>query len=547
MASSIARVLVSRTVGFEKLRPSYDMILENEEREQKLLLKKKQEKEQHANSIHTKKKLLAEAVASSASKTAVGGNKNKKSSSGGSSSTPEKKNDGALDTMTLERKGRSLLLQSTSFPHANEVFDGDSPQTLHRLTKLRLLQESQIEPCMQGVELENWEDGIDWEGADSGDDVDDNDHHQGSNKIEEGDTTKTKTRDSASMEVDQVNTINDIGTTTEKINVPNEDCTEDFIPPVPMGGYSKRPKRMMLRHPHYDDPIQLLYEPRNPRLEALDLSSAVDWHGACSDSDDDEEEESVHVPLILHSSIAGQSVATLLAPNPMSRPLPFDSHPNYLQRYEREIASEITSTADLAKQPGGFGENEALEKYKEARQRKREQMAKDKQSRVTEVMSALSLTGTGRRITSSLMGPGGAERTGRPNRHALGSSIHDSEYVEQLELVHNHSLVKPALTKSEYRQFHRPRLPLLVVDPSRPWQFQAENNRGGRRGGMANSATAIAADGSTIVGSYHAMISAGAKGQSKIRNEVRTLPGCPTCPCLDCVGQCLNSSGPMSK
>ena len=38
-------------------------------------------------------------------------------------------------------------------------------------------------------------------------------------------------------------------------------------------------------------------------------------------------------------------------------------------------------------------------------------MAKDKQSRVTEVMSALSLTGTGRRITSSLMGPGG--RRGR--------------------------------------------------------------------------------------------------------------------------------------
>ena len=38
--------------------------------------------------------------------------------------------------------------------------------------------------------------------------------------------------------------------------------------------------------------------------------------------------------------------------------------------------------------------------------------------------------------------------------------------------------------------------------------------------GVAGGA-AMAADGSTIVGSYHAMVSAGAKGQSKIRNEVR--------------------------
>jgi hypothetical protein len=391
---------------------------------------------------------------------------------------------------------------------------------------MREWQERHIEPCMQGVALENWEDGIDWEGGvDSSDDeVDDIAHHgrnkEGGNAIGKG--------SSAAMEVDQDSANND-GATTKAVNVPNEDCTEDFIPPVPFGGHTKRPKRMVLRLPHYEDPMQLLYEPRNPRLEALDLSTAVNWQGAYSDSDDynSSDEESVHVPLILHSSIAGQSVATLLAPNPMSRPLPFDSHPNYLQRYEREMASEITSTADLAK-PGGFGENQALEKYKEARQRKREQMAKDKQSRVTEVMSALSLTGTGRRITSSLMGPGGAERTGRPNRHALGSSsVHDAEYVEQLELVHNHSLVKPALAKSEYRQFHRPRLPLLVVDPARPWQFQArvENEKNGKRGRLANAATAAStvADGSTIVGSYHAMISAGAKGQSKIRNEVRTM------------------------
>ena len=76
------------------------------------------------------------------------------------------------------------------------------------------------------------------------------------------------------------------------------------------------------------------------------------------------------------------------------------------------MANEITLTAEIAQPGHSFGGNITLEEYKEARQRKREQMAKDKQSRVTEVLSALSLTGTGRRITSSLMGPGGAERTG---------------------------------------------------------------------------------------------------------------------------------------
>ena len=97
--------------------------------------------------------------------------------------------------------------------------------------------------------------------------------------------------------------------------------------------------------------------------------------------------------------------------------------------------------------------------------------------------------------------------------------VHSSSSCHSLldTTVYNHTLVKPDLTKSEYRQFHRPRLPLVVVTPTCPWQFQTrviiENKRGRKK-------AATAADGSTIVGSYHAMMSAGAKGQSKIRNEV---------------------------
>ena len=90
--------------------------------------------------------------------------------------------------------------------------------------------------------------------------------------------------------------------------------------------------------------------------------------------------------------------------------------------------------------------------------------------------------------------------------------------------VYNHTLVKPDLTLSEYRQFHRPRLPLLVVNPTCPWQFQTKvviEKKGARK-----KSNTTAADGSTIVGSYNAMMTAGAKGQSKIRNEV--------CLYLDC-------------
>jgi hypothetical protein len=86
--------------------------------------------------------------------------------------------------------------------------------------------------------------------------------------------------------------------------------------------------------------------------------------------------------------------------------------------------------------------------------------------------------------------------------------------------VYNHTLVKPDLTLSEYRQFHRPRLPLMVVSPSRPWQFQTRviSKKKGARG------ITTAADGSTVVGSYNAMMNAGAKAQNKIKNEADLSP-----------------------
>lgn len=489
-ASIVARALASRTTtttldtnttngGSYKnngtttmslLRPGHRMLLEDEDRERKIMVLAKKLKEQQKNKT----------------------NKN--------SDVVTTNSDYYYDAESYSiRRSHEVL---ASLPHSANIIDGDTTQSVLQLTKMARYQENNIEPRLTSIELDNWEDQIDWEGVVDDSDDDDID---GAADGDDGDNTMNKgSRD-----------------------VVGETCTADYFrAPSPCTTRAKRSRRTLPTEYYnaiIDDPMILLSEPRNVRLDALDLENAIDWEGANSDPDDDDT-TSIHVPLILHSSVAGRSMATLLACDPTNRPLPFELHASYQQRYEREMMSNETPStpADITKLGFGYGGNVALEKYKESRQRKREQMAKDKQSRVTEVMSSLSLTGTGRRITSSLMGPGGAERTGRPSRHALGSTaVHDAEYVEQLELVYNHSMVKPILTLSEMRQFHRPRLPLLVVNPTCSWQFQARIvvEKSKRGGGSMRGSGGIASDGSTIVGSYHAMISAGTKGQSKIRTE----------------------------
>jgi hypothetical protein len=70
-------------------------------------------------------------------------------------------------------------------------------------------------------------------------------------------------------------------------------------------------------------------------------------------------------------------------------------------------------------------------------------MAIDKSKRVIEAIGTLDLGGgKGQTITSSLMGPGETERTGRPAK-GITLSAYDAEYVEQLDLMLNHQLVKP--------------------------------------------------------------------------------------------------------
>lgn len=61
------------------------------------------------------------------------------------------------------------------------------------------------------------------------------------------------------------------------------------------------------------------------------------------------------------------------------------------------------------------------------------------------------------------MGPGGTERTGRPARENLSSLACDAEYIEQLDLISNHTLVKADLNLSELRHYFRPLLPKKLL------------------------------------------------------------------------------------
>jgi hypothetical protein len=194
----------------------------------------------------------------------------------------------------------------------------------------------------------------------------------------------------------------------------------------------------------------LLKQRRNPFLEDGSWEKMISWDG------DDTLEKSKKVPLILELGVAGESIARQLLP--VRRHTPFVQSSAFQKKLERDWATPIRSTADVSK--GSLHpDKDEKEAIYEARQRKRAQMEKDKTNRVTQALGTLGLGGgRGRTITSSLMGPGGTERTGRPSRHMGTASIHDTEYVEQLPLVSNHTLVKADLSKVELRQYHRPKV-----------------------------------------------------------------------------------------
>uniref|UniRef100_A0A7S4SER6 Transcription initiation factor TFIID subunit 1 histone acetyltransferase domain-containing protein n=1 Tax=Ditylum brightwellii TaxID=49249 RepID=A0A7S4SER6_9STRA len=379
--------------------------------------------------------------------------------------------------------------------------DDDDPERRALLERRRMREEARISPKLHEVELGDWELNIDWEGAACP-------GGNGGSSVVVGEVDATGVSSSSA-----------VLPPSGSVMVVNRDLKGDKKSSVTDGTAKNNSKAVSGTIPSpssHSDPLSLLHHPLNISLDALDLTSTISWEGADAPPGYNHAIAS-RVGLILHESVAGRSLARLATPT--HRPEPFTSTAAFGSRCERELNASVTSTAVSV---GGSlnPDSEKLEKIIEARQKKRAQMAKDKSNRVTEAMGTLALGGgKGRTITSSLMGPGGTERTGRPSRHADSSSAHDAEYVEQLELVYNHTLVKPDLNKSELRHFHRPRLPARgVVRAGRIWQFQVRCSLSASTSGSKGVASA---DGSTVVGSYHTMMSAhhGSASHGKIRNE----------------------------
>ena len=272
-------------------------------------------------------------------------------------------------------------------------------------------------------------------------------------------------------------------------------------------------------HKKYTDPMELLLQRRNHWLDTLEFDNTVNWDGA----ENTNNAKFAHVPLVLELGVAGQSVARHVFPS--QRPLPGVQSAEYQGRMEREWEAgtshlQITSTADVNKAGSLHADREKMEVLIEARQRKRAQMAKDKTNRVTEAMGTLAIgPGRGRTITSSLMGPGGTERTGRPSRQNVGTtSAHELEYMEQLEMVSNHSLVRD-LSKVSLREYHRPRLPLSVVRVNLQWQFQIRyltnsSSKPNAPGGRGDNASY-----QSFMGTHP-----GAMSKAKLRNEADLSP-----------------------
>ncbi|KAL7568791.1 hypothetical protein ACA910_007211 [Epithemia clementina (nom. ined.)] len=368
-----------------------------------------------------------------------------------------------------------------------------------------------IPPQFSPLELMDWESQIDW-----GDEEEDNNN---SNNGEDGTANKSSSFD------------NNNGHPDSKTTIQNPKAKAGALVPFRANGSRRNNVRNYYTASNKNDKFlqslsplarQLLEARRNPYLDQLTFDDRV--------FEEDEADgqamaaKAAAAPLILELGVAGQSVANKVFQSTMlsaQHPTPAVMQYAYQARVDREWAGAANAAAGKGGKNGGDGDafaglldselaknvdarkltKQQLNELIEARSKKREQMAKDKTNRITNALGTLAavmgMGGKGRAITSSLMGPGGTERTGRPTRGLNAEGTLETEYLEQLDLVTSHSLVRD-LSKVLLRQFHRPKLPLSVVRQDLSWQFQirfarpvssAGNNKQGKDGSGGGGAS----------------------------------------------------------
>jgi hypothetical protein len=388
-----------------------------------------------------------------------------------------------------------------------------------------------LSPSFHPVELGDWESKISWEGyqPEAAESV-------GSSSTTSATATTTTSEKTTMLEKSQSKDTR-TSTTTSTTGGSNSNSNKPAATASSSTGGNGKPSTAagttsssststalvpLLRRPLLN-PAALLHKPINPFLENLSFEM-VSWSGDKYDI----AQKALSQPLILELGVAGQSIARQALPS--HRPAPHIKSIAYQLRNQDDWDEEdLATSAELIAKGSLHADKDKMERLIAQRQEKRRQMAKDKTNRVTEALVTLRTLdgamggGRGRTITSSLMGPGGTERTGRPSRH-VGNVNHDTEYLDQLDMVSTHVLVRD-LSKVMLRQYHRPKLPLTIVRTTLIWQFQIRFAPTSKKGGPPTSG---GGGGDTAnSSSYQAMMMgthAGAVSKAKLRTESDLSP-----------------------
>jgi hypothetical protein len=289
-----------------------------------------------------------------------------------------------------------------------------------------------VDPKFSEVNLSDWQSKIDWGGGGPDDDDSDSDNHDD----EDGDDgEKGDNNDNNDVQNDHEQgheeEENNYDNHEQQYDDDDDDNDDDDDDDDDDDSSSSEASTVEL-----SDPRLLLHCPRNPFLDHLVFDeTTVCWNG----DDDELLARAARAPLILELGVAGRSVAKKLYQNTVlsaQRPLPATRHLAYEARMDRDWCGSdeyhALLLAEDAASNGGTGtgtfagsmadisrgtlhhDKEKMEALIQARQVRRAQMAKDKTNRVSAALGTLALGGgRGRAVTSSLMGPGGTERTGR--------------------------------------------------------------------------------------------------------------------------------------
>ena len=428
----------------------------------------------------------------------------------------------------LKEKGELL----TKRKNKNNPQTAVSPQASTVTTNSAVRE--RIPPQFSPLELMDWESQIDWGDEEEGDAATDNNN--------------TSTTETATTSPEMMSLTNGRGGGDEnKKEIGNQNnSTHNRSNPTTNALVASRNRNLGYSFSNQNDKFlqslsplarQLLETRRNPFLDQLTFDDTI------FEEEDNGNGQYISAaaaaaaaaPLILELGVAGQSVANKVYQSTMisaQHPTPAILQYAYQARVDREWVGAATAAAGRGGKNGANGDADAstladlldselaktmdtrkltkqqLHALIEARSKKREQMAKDKTNRITTALGTLAAVmggGKGRAITSSLMGPGGTERTGRPTRGVTGAGTLETEHMEQLDLVTSHSLVRD-LSKVLLREFRRPKLPLAVVKQDLSWQFQirlASNNSSGNNNNKHNGKDGGAGAGHYQQGSFH--------------------------------------------